>query len=210
MNDRERMNRRELLRRVSVVLGASLSAPAVLGILNGCSAQAPTAAAPEQPPGRPQSLTVPQLALVAEVADIMIPATDTPGARDVGVPAFIDTMLTEVYPALDRRRYLAGLDAFAAAARRSTGSEFLALPPAQRRRLVQEVHDAALATDPHYVERPFILMTKELTLLGYFTSEAGATRVLQYQAIPGAYYGCQPLDEAGNGRTWATEQSLPF
>jgi len=47
-------------------------------------------------------------------------------------------------------------------------------------------------------------MTKELTLLGFFTSEPGATQVLQYVAVPGAYKGCVPLAEAGNGKTWAT------
>jgi hypothetical protein len=40
--------------------------------------------------------------------------------------------------------------------------------------------------------------------MGYFTSEVGATKVLQYEAVPGAYKGCIPLKEAGQGRTWAT------
>jgi hypothetical protein len=48
------------------------------------------------------------------------------------------------------------------------------------------------------------LMAKELTLLGFFTSEPGATQVLQYIAVPGSYKGCVPLAEAGNGKTWAT------
>jgi hypothetical protein len=52
--------------------------------------------------------------------------------------------------------------------------------------------------------KPFFLMAKELTLMGYFTSEEGATKVLQYEAVPGAYKGCIPLKEAGQGRTWAT------
>ena len=50
----------------------------------------------------------------------------------------------------------------------------------------------------------FLLSVKELTMLGFFTSEAGATQVLQYQAVPGAYKGCVPVSEAGNGKTWAT------
>ncbi|MBX7124565.1 MAG: gluconate 2-dehydrogenase subunit 3 family protein, partial [Cyclobacteriaceae bacterium] len=51
-------------------------------------------------------------------------------------------------------------------------------------------------------ERPFILRMKELTMLGFFTSEPGATQVLQYSAVPGAYRGCVPLSEIG--KTWAT------
>ena len=46
-------------------------------------------------------------------------------------------------------------------------------------------------------------MTKELTLLGFFTSEPGATQVLQYEPVPGAYHGCIPIAEAGNGKQWA-------
>jgi gluconate 2-dehydrogenase gamma chain len=53
-------------------------------------------------------------------------------------------------------------------------------------------------------QRPFILTVKELTMLGYFTSEPGATQVLQYSPVPGAYKGCVPVSEAGNGKTWAT------
>jgi hypothetical protein len=53
-------------------------------------------------------------------------------------------------------------------------------------------------------------MTKELTMLGFFTSEVGATQVLQYLAVPGTFRGCLPLSEAGNGKTWATEMSQAF
>src|SRR5256885_6263657 len=64
---------------------------------------------------------------VAEVAEIMIPRTATPGAKDVGVPAFIDAMLKEAYPREDRERYLSGLEAFDAAARTAHGEGFLRL-----------------------------------------------------------------------------------
>jgi hypothetical protein len=53
-------------------------------------------------------------------------------------------------------------------------------------------------------------MVKELTLLGYFTSEPGATQVLQYRPVPGAYHACVPLTQAGKGKTWATETSYRF
>jgi hypothetical protein len=43
---------------------------------------------------------------------------------------------------------------------------------------------------------------KELTLLGFFTSEPGATEVLQYNQVPGPYKGCVPLTEVG--KQWAT------
>ncbi|MET0718044.1 MAG: gluconate 2-dehydrogenase subunit 3 family protein, partial [Pseudoxanthomonas sp.] len=66
------------------------------------------------------------------------------------------------------------------------------------------------ALSPEERRRPFILTMKELTMLGYFTSEPGATQVLQYRPVPGAYHACIPLARAGNGKTWATETSYRF
>jgi hypothetical protein len=203
------LNRRELLERVAYLLGGTLSAPAVLGVLNGCSAK-PSAG------WKPSFLTEEQGALVSAVAEIIIPRTDTPGAIDVGVPAFIDTMLKDAYPKEDQERYIAGLKDLDEQARRQHGSAFLELEASQRTALVQSIHAAAAAEErnapapPAQLRRPFILMTKELTLLGFFTSEPGATQVLQYVPIPGSWQGCVPVGQAGNGKTWAAEHSARF
>ena len=197
------IDRRTLLRRAAVMLGASLSAPAVLGVLAGRSAHAATATGG-------QLLWGPQFDLVSAVAEIMIPRTDTPGAQDVGVPAFIDDMLANVYPEADQKRFLTGLMAFDNEVKTRTGRLFPELPPDERKAQVQRALDEALALDPLDDQRPFILMTRELTLLGYFTSKEGATQVLQYQAVPGEWLACLPVEEAGIGRTWATDKPLPF
>jgi hypothetical protein len=150
------------------------------------------------------------------VADIVIPRTDTPGALDVGVPAFIDLMLRDVYTPEDRDRYLTGLADLDAAASSGHGRPFVALELAQRTALVRKFHDAAVheerqLRDAHaHLQRPFILMTKELTLLRFFTSQVGATEVLQYVAVPGSYHGCLPLEQAGNGKTWAVAPGIEF
>lgn len=203
------LTRREALQQVAWLMGGALSAPAILGILNGCSAK------PDSD-WKPAFLTKGQGAVVAEVAEIMIPRTDTPGAIDVGIPAFIDTMLKDTYATQDQQRFIAGLAEFEAQSRREHGRAFLKLEPAQRAALVQSVHDAAAAAElqlslsPGQLNRPFILMTKELTLLGFFTSEAGATQVLQYDPVPGAFRACLPVLQAGNGKTWAEETSRLF
>lgn len=204
------MNRRELLQRVAYLMGGAISAPAVLGVLSGCSAKQ------EETPWQPAFLSKEQGALVAEVAEIMIPRTDTPGAKDAGVPAFIDTMLKDVYEDSDRQRYVSGLKAFDDAARAAHSKGFVELSKAQQTELVRKFHDEAVAaelaleTRPSYLQRSFILMTKELTLLGFFTSEPGATQVLQYAAVPGAFNGCVPLAQAGNGKSWALEANRRF
>ena len=208
MNDQHMIDRRELLKRVAYLMGGAISAPAMLGVLQGCSAKK------QEGEWTPAFLSAAQGAVVAEVAEIMIPRTDTPGAKDVGVPAFIDLMLKDAYPKQDQDRYLAGLQQFSERAVQAHGKSFVDLEPQQRVALVREYHDAAvrLAQDQELVreERPFILMTKELAMLGFFTSEPGATQVLQYLAVPGAFRACIPLEEAGNGKAWAVEMASVF
>ena len=181
-------------------MGGVVSAPAIMGILKGCAAK-PTI------DWKPVFLTEDQATLVTQVAEVIIPKTDTPGAKDVGVPSFIDLMLKEVYSKEDQDRFTTGLLAFDEEAKKAYGDPFVELDPEQQTAFVKKMNEeavkAAKNTSPA-PPKPFILMARELTLLGFFTSEAGATQVLQYEAVPGAYHGCLPLSEAGNGRTWAT------
>jgi hypothetical protein len=203
------LTRREALKRVAWLMGGTVSASAILAIQKGYSATTPVGR-------KPSVLTPPQLGIVATVSEIMIPRTDTPGAIDVGVPGFIDLMLADVYTQNAREHYLAGLADFDAAALAEHGKEFLALEPGDRVAHVRKFHDPAVIEDQRSArrqedsQRPFILMTKELTLLGFFTSEAGAKQVLQYIAVPGSYHACVPVEQAGNGKTWAVAPGLAF
>jgi gluconate 2-dehydrogenase gamma chain len=212
MSDDNLMNRRELLQRVAMLMGGAISAPAALAVLNGCSPK----------PGatwQPLFLSKEEGAMVEDVADLIVPRTTTPGARDVGVPAFVDVILKDVYPAEDQARFISGLRDFDAEAQRVHGKPFLQLPQTQRMSFLQQVHDAAAADEKVQADkevpagerkRPFILMMKELTLLGFFSSQVGATQVLQYVAVPGGFQACIPIAQAGNGKQWATETSLRF
>jgi len=193
------IDRREALRKTALLMGAAVSASALSGILQGCKA------APELT-YTPSFFTEDQARIVMEVAEIIIPKTDTPGAKDAGVPGFIDIMLKDCYKKEDQDRFIAGLTAFDEEAKKAYGDSFIYCKPEQQVELVTKTHAAALAEAKENKEakRPFILMAKELTLLGFFTSEPGATQVLQYIAVPGSYKGCIPLAEAGNGKTWAT------
>jgi hypothetical protein len=207
------MDRRELLKQVALLMGGAISAPAVFGVLSGCS---PKQSSNAQATWKPQFLNDAQAAVVTAVADIIIPKTNTPGASDVGVPAFIDVMLKDVYPADDQQRFLSGLQQFDDEASNSKGKPFVKLEAQDQQALVRKYHDAAVKAESDargtslHIERPFVLMMKELTMLGFFTSKPGATTVLQYSAVPGAFHGCIPLKQAGNGKTWATDMSMEF
>ncbi len=193
------MNRREALRRTAMIMGGAISAPAMLGVLKGCKAEPAIN-------WEPEFLSREQGALISEVSDIIIPATDTPGAKEAGVPGFIDKMLKDVYSKEEQEKFLAAMKAFDEGASEEYGDPFIELDQVDQVAYVNKIHEEAVKahqTNPSQ-PRPFILMAKELTMLGFFTSEPGATQVLQYSPVPGAYKGCIPLSEAGNGKTWAT------
>lgn len=193
------MDRREALRKTALLMGAAVSATAFAGIMQGCKATPELTYVPS-------FFTEDQARLVSELAQTIIPKTDTPGAKEAGVPGFIDRILKECYKKEDQDKFLNGLAEFEAAAKAAHGDSFIYLSPEKQLAFVKAQNEAAVtavradASQP----RPFILSAKELTLLGFFTSEPGATQVLQYEAVPGSYKGCIPLSEAGNGKTWAS------
>jgi gluconate 2-dehydrogenase gamma chain len=193
----ELMQRREILRRAAWMLGGAISAPAALAILQGCSAQEPSSAGAATIANR--YLTAAELALVAEIAEIMIPKTETSGAKDAGVPAFIDAALDGVYPPADRERFRAGREEFEAAIKAS-GKPFLEREPAERADIVKRTLENALSTD--HDPKPFILMTRELALLGYFTSRVGIADNMEYVSVPKEFHGCVPVSQMAKHVYW--------
>lgn len=174
------ISRRVALARTAALLGSALAAPTIAGVLAGCGDQraSGTRAAAETL----KALTPEQEQLVAAVAEVILPATDTPGARDVGVSQFVDRMLADYHTADAREKFLAGLARLDASAVAQHGKSFMRCTAAQQFALVDAL-DAQLF-DPKAVRadadpRAFYGLLKELTLAGYYTSEDGATRELR-------------------------------
>jgi gluconate 2-dehydrogenase gamma chain len=189
------IDRREAIKKTALLMGAAVSVSSIAALLNGCKAT------PELT-YQPVFFTEDQARLVSEVAEIFIPKTDTPGAKEVGVPGFIDKVLKECYKPEEQERFIKGLTEFEEDAKKTHGDSFIYCTAEQQVELVRRHNEMAIKEKVQ--PRPFILMAKELTLLGFFTSQPGAEQVLQYEAVPGSYKGCIPLSEAGNGKTWAT------
>ncbi|HMH66527.1 MAG TPA: gluconate 2-dehydrogenase subunit 3 family protein [Pinirhizobacter sp.] len=194
------MNRREWLKSMSTLAVGAVAAPSLLAVFDAFAAS-------QKPGAAPRFFNPAQGSLIAGVVDIVIPRTDTPGAVDAGVPAFIDSMFKDVYTKNEKERYLTSLVAFDKAG----GKPFLQLDESQRKALVTRLHAEAIA-EPLDAKIPpaadFVLMTKKLTMLGFFMSEPGCTQVLQYVAIPGGFKADIPLSQAGNGKAWAVETEL--
>lgn len=193
------IDRREALRKTALLMGAAVSASAMAGLLNGCKAKPDLNY-------KPVFFNEDQASLISELSGVILPKTDTPGAKEVGVPNFIDTMLKENYKKEDQDRFLTGLATFDEDAKKAHGDSFIYLKPEDQLAFVKKYNEDAVkaSRENQQASKPFFLMAKELTMLGYFNSEVGATQVLQYEAVPGTYKGCVPLKEAGQGRSWAT------
>jgi hypothetical protein len=180
-----------MLTRRDAFVGFALS----LGFVsNGVTGQA--WAAPPPLGWSPAVLTPAQARALDAAAELIVPVTDTPGARAVGVPQFIDRAVGDWCSAAQAKLLRSGLDQLDADARAANGGAFADLTPAQQTALLTRYDKGG---DP---QRPFFGLLKELTTIGYFTSKVGATVALRYDPVPGDYRGCVPLKEIG--RAWAT------
>ena len=187
------MERREAIRRTAALMGGVIFAPTILGVLNGCT--------PSTEKWVPVLFDRNQASLATALANTIIPETDTPGAVEVGVPGFIEKMVNEVYTEEQRHGFLTGFELFDEECRNSTGSSFADLTDDEQYEYASQINREAIENER--TEGPqFFLIFKELTMVGFFTSEVGATQVLRYEAVPGIYEGCVPFEDIG--RTWAT------
>jgi hypothetical protein len=172
-------------RRVLHVLGAGTLAGASLA----GATPAHLLALASRARGRPPSVLSPaQAALVAELGEIIIPETDTPGARAAEVERFTDLMLEEQVEEPARAEFLAFLDGVEAECARRFGRPFLEAAPGERFALAAEA-----AVDPGAADRRGWRRLKSWVLAGYYTSEVGAIRELERRIIPGSFDGCAPL-----------------
>src|SRR6266513_1473041 len=143
-----------------------------------------------------RALNVHQDETVATIAELIIPETDTPGARAAGVPAFIEVILAEWADDADRQRVVSGLASVDQRSNDLFGKNFTACAPPQQAQILTAL-DAEVARLRDTGAKPsqhFFYVIKRLTLIGYYTSEAGATAEQHYQIIPGRYEPCYPLE----------------
>jgi len=195
----ENIKRREALKRAAWIMGGVISAPTIVGILDGCSPK------PELI-WKPVFFTEDQARLIMEASEVILPETDTPGAKSLGVPGFIEEMVSTIYPQKTRDQFMKGLAEFTEECKTKMGDDFISLSKEEQKKFLTEKNNEI--RNRTYTrgerERPFFWRLKELTLVGYYTTEYGATQALQYIAIPVEQHGCLPLSETGNGKTWAT------
>jgi hypothetical protein len=192
------MNRRDALTRVGLILGGTVVGAELF--LSGCTNPPATVLG-----GAGTNFTNDDIAFLDEVAETILPATDSPGAKEAKVGTFMTVIVRDCYTEADQKIFLQGMQKLNDACKQKNGKVYLDCTPEQRHDLLvaldKEQKDYMAAKkkeDPSHYFR----MMKELTLWGYFTSEPGATKALRYVAIPGKYQGC--IDYKKGEKAWAT------
>ena len=180
------ISRREAIRRAALLAGVALS-PAWLGLVDRARAAAQTA-----------YLSPAHIGVAGAIADRILPRTDTPGAIDVGVPAFIDLLYGEFMTPAERQMLTSGLDQVEAAGKAAGSATFRALAAERQDGVLREIARAEEGRD-----QGFFRLIRSATILGYFTSEQVGRNVLHYEPVPGRYEACIPIDQVGR-RNWTT------
>jgi len=183
--ERMAMDRRALLRSAILLVGGTAA-----GVPAELFAQGPAAAKAKQ------FFTPAQFLVLDEVAETIIPKTDTPGARDAGVPAALDALMTNWASAKRQQEFRALLDDMGRSAAGEGAASIRALTPAKRLDFVRRYDAAKMeAKDPVYGR------FKELVMTLYYLSEPGATQELRYELSPGKWEAFTTIGP--DTRAWA-------
>jgi hypothetical protein len=186
------MNRREALSRVAIIMGGT-----VLGaeaFLSGCKTASTGI-----------SFSAADISFLDEVAETILPATNTPGAKEAKVAEFMKVMVTDCYETKDQTIFMDGIKKLDEASKKANSKSFMEADAKQRHDLLvtldKEAKDYEKAKKQDEPKHYFTMM-KELTLTGFFTSEVGATKALRYVAVPGKFEGSVPYTKGE--KAWAT------
>ena len=198
-NQDQLINRREVIRRVTALLGG-VAFVGGSGLL-AAAEKARSAAA------RTGDFTDQDIAFLDEIAETILPATKTPGAKAAKTGAFMALMVTDCYGPDEQKIFHDGMRNVEEAMQKAHGVSFMAATPQQRLAVLtvldreqkrdMDARGAAPAKDAGNVKRPahYFRMMKELALLGFFTSEIGYTKVLRYAEVPGRFDPCIPYTQ---------------
>lgn len=202
------MNRRQALKSIALSTGVVISSTSFVGILQ--AAEKSTAA-----DWTPVFLNKEEMIAVSRIADVILPASQTPGALDVGVPQFIDLLLKDIFTVEQSDKFRKGLHLFMQRFEKENGKPFHKSKEKLQRKFVEQLYsvspertksiyslvagDAASAVnEDDYYFWSFLVTQRELTIKSYFTSEQVGEKVLSYDPIPGRYDPCIPVEDVGN------------
>lgn len=192
------MERREVLRLLGSAAALSALPLEAMAVIQQASAQV------AQSTGL-KTLNPHQNATISTIAELIIPATDTPGAKGAKVNEFIDLLLTEWFEPSETKEFLVRLADVDARSKKIFSAVFVDCTPAQQTDLLKQLDAAAMEFSARQKQTMqtqaapppmnFFYQMKKLTLAGYYTSEIGFSQELGKSIIPPSHAGCAPIQE---------------
>jgi hypothetical protein len=149
-----------------------------------------------------------QNATVVTISELIIPQTDTPGAKAARVNEFIDVIVAEWYDQEQKSTFLTGLADVDRRSQSLFSKDFVECSEKQQIQILNELDEESqvklastgrrrarnVALTTSLAEKQlFFPMIKQLTLIGYYTSEIGFVQELHEEIIPARHAGCVPL-----------------
>lgn len=170
------MERRKAVKQMAMIASGLVALPAWANAWTSASVRA-----------NHTLLSTGQTDTLVDIVDTLIPASDTPGAKALNVPDFVQKMLADCYEPAVQQKVKDGLDSVDTLAKASFNQAFSACDPIQRLDVLKQLQAA-----PDAKQKEVYALIKNLTVQGYTTSEYVMTKFLNYNMIPGHYYGCVP------------------
>jgi hypothetical protein len=124
--------------------------------------------------------------LIEGITDALLPATSTPGGLEAEVPFFLDLVVKNCLTKDDQQLIKKGLRQM------NEQGKFLSLSAAEKSNAIKKIDEAAFKDDPG---NTWFRVVKKLSLIGYFTSQEGMTKALNYVKVPGDYKACIPYKQ---------------
>lgn len=193
------MDRRDALKQISALVGGVIALPIANGFLAARSVASPP---PRGAPitWAPASLNAHQNELVTTIAELIIPQTNTPGAKAARVNQFVDLIVSTGFNTEEKDRFFAGMLETEAFCKEKYGRDFSVCSQPEQTKLLLALEEEFRTSGEISLRANFFNMMKQFTLVGYYTSEIGATQELR-KPVMGYYPGCTPFD--GTEAAWA-------
>ena len=185
------MSRRRFLKQATILLGASVSASLSAAVLKGITTDSTATTS---------VLSEPQQQVISLLSERIIPKTDTPGALEAGVPAFVSLIVSDWYNQEEKKAFILGINDMESYCFQKFNRSLSKADGVQHDFVLS--HFESLALKNQEGDKPSIFSTlRELVVVGYFTSKPGAMQALKHNHIAGQFIGDYPLNKVG--KAWS-------
>ncbi|MDA1268546.1 MAG: gluconate 2-dehydrogenase subunit 3 family protein [Bacteroidetes bacterium] len=183
------MNRRDALKSVTLLMGGTVIGFSAL--LTGCAPESQL---------KDLNFSPEDLSFLDEIGETIIPATDSPGAKATKIGEFMQMMVKECYDAEQQTTFITGLNTIRTDFKAEKSKDFMDATAEERLAFLNALQQKYVASGEE--KKPEIIhMLRDLTVLGYFSSEIGATQALRFVETPGRFDPC--VDYKKGDKAWA-------